>query len=102
MHMRTAAPSGRVDDRPCWRPWRSPAGGARRVNARPSGANDVARRARVDEVSSDVAPSGRTKDVVVRVYERMRLRVETMMPITIVLPLVPITMVPKMKVQTPD
>ena len=33
-----------------------------------------------------------------RVYERMRLRVETMMPITIVLPLVPITMVPKMKV----
>ena len=36
--------------------------------------------------------------MVVRVYERMRLRVETMMPITIVWPLVPITMVPKMKV----
>ena len=49
-------------------------------------------------LSSDGAPSGRTSDVVVRVYERMRLRVETMMPITIVLPLVPITMVPKMKV----
>ena len=33
-----------------------------------------------------------------RVYEMMRLRVETMTPITLVLPLVPITMVPKMKV----
>eukprot|EP00966_Prymnesium_polylepis_P004418 101502-Prymnesium_polylepis.1 len=44
------------------------------------------------------APSGRTSDVVLRVYEMMRLRAETMTPITIVLPLVPITMVPKMKV----
>ena len=33
-----------------------------------------------------------------RVYEMMRLRWETMMPITTVSPLVPITMVPKMKV----
>ena len=33
-----------------------------------------------------------------RVYEMMRLRVETMMPITIVSPLVQITIVPKMKV----
>ena len=33
-----------------------------------------------------------------RVYEMMRLRLETMMPITTVSPLVPITMVPKMKV----
>ena len=56
----------------------------------------------MDEVSSDVAPSGRTKDVVVRGYERVWLRVEMRMPITIVLPLVPITIVPKMKVQTPD
>ena len=33
-----------------------------------------------------------------RVYEMMRLRVETMMPMTTVSPWVPITMVPKMKV----
>jgi hypothetical protein len=55
-----------------------------------------------DGASSDVAPSGRTKDAVVRVYGRMWLRVELRMPITIVLPLVPITMVPQMKVQPPD
>eukprot|EP00966_Prymnesium_polylepis_P274532 6343051-Prymnesium_polylepis.1 len=33
-----------------------------------------------------------------RAYEMMRLRVGTMTPMTIVLPLVPMTMVPKMKV----
>ena len=44
------------------------------------------------------APSGSTSERVLRVYEMMRLRVEMMTPITIVLPLVPITMVPKMKV----
>ena len=32
-----------------------------------------------------------------RAYEMMRLRVETMTPMTIVLPLVPMTMAPKMK-----
>eukprot|EP00966_Prymnesium_polylepis_P133332 3081572-Prymnesium_polylepis.1 len=91
-----AAPSGRGSPvgrvwmlRPCCRPWLARRA---RANARPSGGNDVARRARVDDVSSNVAPSGRTSDAIVRVYERMRLRVETMMPITIVLPLVPITM----------
>eukprot|EP00966_Prymnesium_polylepis_P028132 650402-Prymnesium_polylepis.1 len=57
-----------VDGCPCRRPWLARRA---RVNARPSGANDVARRARVDVSSSDVAPSGRTKDVVARGYERI-------------------------------
>jgi hypothetical protein len=56
-----------------------------------------------------VAPSGlavghraaRTLTVVVRVYEMLRLCVEMRMPITIVSPMVPITMVPITKVQTP-
>ena len=47
-----------------------------------------------------VAPSG-LADLVVRVYEMMRLCVEMRMPITIVSPMVPITMVPITKVQTP-
>eukprot|EP00966_Prymnesium_polylepis_P092665 2145236-Prymnesium_polylepis.1 len=61
-----AAPSGRGSPvgrvwmlRPYWRPWLARRA---RANARPSGANYVARRARVDDVSSDVAPSGRTSD----------------------------------------
>ena len=61
--------------------------------------NDVARRALVDDVSSDGAPSGRREDVVATM---MSLCVETRTPISIVPPLVPVTMVleSKTKVQT--
>jgi hypothetical protein len=47
------------------------------------------------KLSSDVP---RRAERAMRAYEMMRLRVETMTPMTIVLPLVPMTMVPKMKV----
>eukprot|EP00966_Prymnesium_polylepis_P315160 7282133-Prymnesium_polylepis.1 len=54
-----------------------------------------------DGASSDVAAVGPNEGCGCACI-REWLRVELRMPITIVLPLVPITMVPKMKVQTPD
>jgi hypothetical protein len=77
----------------------------RRAELCPSG-QVLPRRAEVCPVGPSCAhraelcwrPSGRANATVVRVYEMMRLCVEMRMPITIVPPMMPITMVPITKV----